>query len=287
MILTGDCRDILPTLEKSSVDCIVTSPPYFRIRDNKVPGQIGMEDTPEEYLKNLVDVFRKALPVLKNKGTIWINIGDTYDRKDLLQIPDRLALALKAELGLKLRNKIVWYKPNANPEDSRITRCASSYELILFFTKIRKGYYWDGDAIREPYAEHTKTTWGCEVKPLTTNDGTGMQRSVEQQRIGEKRGPNPTGKATKRDVWIVARGTNPPWHSSTFPEKLIEPCILAGCPPGGVVLDPFMGSGTTAIVALNNGRDFIGIDINPVYVERAIEERIPATKQTKIPVEAD
>lgn len=261
-LLCGDAEEQLRTLESESVNVCVTSPPYYNLRDYGITGQIGMEDTPEEYIKNLVCVFREVRRVLRKDGTLWVNIGDSYtsgnrknrDRvrkvkgremairkptpeglkpKELLGIPWRLALALQAD-GWYLRSDIIWNKSNAMPESVK-DRPTRSHEYIFLLSRSQK-YYFDMERIKEP----------C----------------ITQK--GEKR-------RNKRDVWTIGTTGFKGDHFAVFPEKLIEPCILAGCPEGGVVLDPFTGSGTTGIVAKRLNRGFVGIEINPQYLKIATE----------------
>lgn len=295
--LQGDCREVLKTLPDNSVNCCVTSPPYYGLRDYCVDGQIGLEETPAEYVAALVEVFREVKRVLRPDGTVWLNLGDSYasggmsnpsskstlgggkDRgaadynitraipqgfkpKDLIGIPWRVAFALQDD-GWYLRSEIIWYKPNAMPESvtDRPTRC---HEQLFLFTKSRN-YYYDIDAIRETSVINSQDE---AVKRAGTykayenwEDKKGYRGSGG---LGRDIKYNPLGR-NKRTVWTVATQPYSGSHFAVFPEKLIEPCILAGCPAGGTVLDPFAGSGTTGKVTIKHGRNAILIELNPDY----------------------
>jgi len=332
-IITGDCREVLRTLPDASVNCCVTSPPYWGLRDYGHAGQIGLERTPEEYIVNLVAVFREVRRVLRGDGTLWLNLGDSYwggkgmngsskaratadergykqsggtvqmDKrpqdgthdvikpKDLVGIPWRVAFALQAD-GWWLRSDIVWAKPNPMPE-SVTDRPTKSHEYLFLMAKSDR-YYYDADAIKEPVqsgpsnvrkmleskdridAKHFHTDAG----PLAAaNHRThiGNKRAVGGTKIhGNLPGRDDGGRAcndpeqlfrNKRDVWTVGTSTYDGAHFATFPPALIVPCILAGCPPVGTVLDPFGGSGTTGEVAESLGRNSILCELNPAYIE--------------------
>lgn len=310
-IITGDARDQVKLLSSKSISCCITSPPYFGLRDYGTSNQIGLEQSPEEYISEMVDLFRDIRRVLRDDGTLWLNIGDSYagggghspnapsnipsatrsksgkygmalrsggikprgqvKRKDLVGIPWRLALALQAgwslcttcktemrsdlwpamngdkfclpcaleakpsfirqsEIGWYLRQDIIWEKTNAMPQHVS-DRCSQSHEYLFLLSKSPK-YHFDHEAIKEP-----------------TTDGKKLRN--------------------KRSVWSVNTKPFAGAHFATFPVTLIEPCILAGCPVGGTVLDPFLGSGTTAIAAAKNGRNWLGIELNPDYAEMA------------------
>lgn len=283
-VLYGDAADRLKDLESESVNTCVTSPPYYNLRDYGAAGQIGMEGTPEEYISDLVEVFREVRRVLRPDGTLWINIGDSYatssgsqpptntrnaqghtaksvplgyKRKDMIGIPWMLAFALRTD-GWYLRQDIIWAKPNTMPESVR-DRCTRSHEYIFLLSKSRK-YYFDAEAISEPIS------------------GESLKR---YERKGERGSPMFCGCAdddehkkarkNRRDVWSIPTGGFKCEHIAVFPERLVEPCILAGSPEGGVVLDPFAGSGTTGAVAKRLGRDFVGVEINPQYRRMAID----------------
>lgn len=300
-ILCGDALEQLRTLEPESVHTCVTSPPYYNLRDYGAAGQIGMEETPEEYIAKLVDVFREVRRVLRPDGTLWVNIGDSYATrsgpqppantrnahghtrkeppdgykcKDLMGIPWLLAFALRAD-GWYLRQDIIWHKTNPMPENVR-DRCVKSHEYIFLLSKSAR-YYFDAAAISEPVTgESTKRYLACEGQQEIFFGGKkyGADRS-EETRTKSGKAYRPKPYRNKRDVWSVATAGFKGAHFATFPEKLVEPCVLAGSPPGGMVLDPFAGSGTTGVVAKRLGRDFIGVELNPEYKKMA-EDRIAA-----------
>ena len=269
-ILLGDARDVLRTLPDGAVQCIVTSPPYYRQRDYAADGQIGHEDTPEAYVHNLRTVFAECRRVLAEDGTLWLNLGDKYLDGELLGMPWRVALALKAD-GWLLRSDIIWHKPNAMPSSVK-NRPTTDHEYIFLFAK-NKHYYYNADAIREPHKTFTPES-----------RMRGGRRHFGQRYGTPERGKNggnpnlhdgrwdqafhPKGR-NRRTVWEIPLSKCREAHFAVFPEKLVELCILAGTPEGGVVLDPFLGSGTTAVVAQRLGRRFVGIEINPTYVEMA------------------
>lgn len=354
-ILVGDCIEQLKTLPNESIDCCVTSPPYYGLRDYgtgkwiggdpdcphyrttkksdatatghkammdgghpvgdaiykticplcgavREDKQIGLEENPEQYVQRLVEVFREVKRVLKNDGTLWLNIGDSwwgsgsrgydftknskgmgevqmgskgtlqlsnlpklvgsqgdYKDKDIIGIPWMLAFALRAD-GWYLRQDIIWSKPNPMPESVR-DRCTKSHEYIFLLTKSKK-YHYDSDAIKEK----------AKTKPQKRNKhNEGYQADYAKgDRFSDgDRVYGADGFRNKRDVWSVPLHPLKEAHFATFPEKLIEPCVLAGCIQGGIVLDPFFGSGTTGVVALKHGRDFVGCELNPEYVEIA------------------
>lgn len=299
--ICGDAAEQLRTLNSESVYTCVTSPPYFNLRDYGASGQLGREDAPEEYVEKLVGVFREVQRVLHPKGTLWLNIGDSYtssgrktkdfDKKllvrsvdqrpqipqrmkptDLIGIPWMLAFALRAD-GWYLRQDIIWRKPNAMPESVR-DRCTKSHEYIFLLSKSER-YYFDAAAIQEKALESSraryKSAFNCGKKEIV---GRG-RGAVAPNSPGMREF---TGYRNKRSVWDINTAGYRGAHFAVFPEKLVEPCILAGCPAGSIVLDPFMGSGTTGVVAKRLGRGFIGIDINPDYCAMAAE-RIVAAKE--------
>lgn len=350
-VYLGDSLELARTLPDESIDCVVTSPPYFALRDYGVDGQIGAEKTPEEYINRLVELFREVRRALKPGGVLWVNIGDSYcgtrdkgdyrdpkypagrnaqgvsrnailegyKQKDLIGVPWMLAFALRAD-GWYLRQDIIWSKPNPMPE-SVTDRCTKSHEYIFLLSKSKK-YYFDSESIMEACADQERTnyqsgsrTYG-ENKDRNDND-FGERSKVWKPRVkkGHKFGGNKYGKnddrhfntysgndyvprtknvqydgqrqnsfhlsreagipdeeytvRNKRDVWVVPVKPNREAHFATYPEELITPCVLAGCPEGGVVLDPFMGSGTTGIVARKLGRKYIGFELNPEYQKMA------------------
>lgn len=303
-IFIGDSLSVLKTIKADTVDCCVTSPPYYGLRDYGVDGQIGLETTPQEYVNKLVKVFHEVKRVLRSDGTLWIVIADSYsgsgkgrkkdgnpshfskkqmsnggtikgrllktiDRqckpKNLIGIPWLLAFALRDD-GWYIRDDIIWAKPNPMPESVR-DRCTKSYEHIFMLTKSPR-YYFDGEAIAEPVAKSTIPRLQQKIEMQT-----GSTR-VQSKSNGNMKACAPRFdclRRNKRNVWIVTTKPFKGAHFATFPPDLIEPCILAGCRKGGVVLDPFIGSGTTAVVAQKTGREYIGIELNPDYVEIAYQ----------------
>ena len=350
-ILHGDSVEMLKTIPDGTVDCCVTSPPYYGLRDYgtatwvggdpscphyrtskksdktatghknmmetghavgdaiyktvcpicgavRVDNQIGLEETPDEYIDRLVTVFREVKRVLRDDGTLWLNIGDSYcgtgdkgnykdpknpegrngqavaknkridgiKSKDMIGIPWMLAFALRDD-GWYLRQDIIWHKPNPMPESVR-DRCTKSHEYIFLFSKKPK-YYFDSDAIRE------------NAKPdnsVRDRDHTKLNNTPGRTRMGGLK-TNHYTKRNKRDVWKVATRPYKEAHFATFPEQLIEPCILAGSRPDGIVLDPFFGSGTTGVVAEKYGRRYIGVELNEEYIELA-KKRLDGVQMT-------
>lgn len=321
-ILLGDAAERLRELGDRSVDCIVTSPPYFRLRDYGVPGQLGLEAQVDEWVANLVRVFDEAARVLTTTGSLWLNLGDSFSthpaegagRKSLLLAPERLALELVSR-GWLLRNKIVWAKPNTTPTSVR-DRLATKHEFIYLFVRAPK-YYFDLDAIREPHTSHRTSTGrpSTAVRPERpawlgpNSDGDGGLATMHRAGItGHPLGKNPG------DVWRIAVSSYRGAHFATYPERLVERILLAGCPESrcsvcrlpwtrplqrhglqakrlssrpscqcgavgeaGVVVDPFLGSGTTAVVAERLGRSWIGIELSPEFHALA-ESRIDARR---------
>jgi len=307
-IITGDCIEGMRTLPDASVHCCVTSPPYWGLRDYGHGEQIGLEQTPEAYVARMVEVFREVRRVLRDDGTLWLNLGDSYANtgaadsskvgeftgqrirdgkkgimdsrprsipaglkpKDLVGIPWRVAFALQSD-GWYLRQDIIWHKPNPMPE-SVTDRCTKAHEYIFLLSKSAR-YYYDNEAVKEDAQDWSKGGPGVGIKEThhyaPSNGGNaGLKAIAQRYKDGV---PIPT--RNRRSVWTVTTKPYSGAHFATFPPKLIEPCILAGCPEGGTVLDPFTGSGTTAVVALNNGRNFVGTELNPDYVKLA-EDRI-------------
>ena len=288
-IYEGDCIEQLKRLADQSINTCITSPPYWGLRNYQEDKQLGMEDTPEEFISNLVDVFREVKRVLRDDGTVWLNLGDTYcgtghkgnytdpkhkegrngqkialnnkidglKSKDLVGIPWRVALALQQD-GWYLRQDIIWHKPNPMPE-SVTDRCTKSHEYIFLLSKNAK-YYFDNESIKEDSVTI--------IKKRTRKTGTGVDSN-----IGNKGSAGNNGKRNKRSVWTVPTKPFKGAHFATFPPDLIEPCVLAGGPEGGTVLDPFGGAGTTGIVAQQHNRDSILIELNPDYIEIA-EKRL-------------
>jgi DNA modification methylase len=271
--LEGDCRQVLPTLPAKSVHCCVTSPPYYGLRSylpDDHPAkrwEIGQERTVQEYIDTLVGIFRQVSKILMDRGTLWLNLGDTYAKKcsegtgvkpgELIGAPWRVALALQAD-GWFLRSDIIWNKPNPKPESVK-NRPTKAHEYLFLFSK-RERYHYDIDALREPV---TSTGGACFGKQRHSTDGTGAQ---SRRLASASQRNHPLGK-NKRSVWRVPVRSFPGAHFAVFPQELIRPCILAGCPKGESVLDPFAGSGTTGDVASELGRDAVLIELNPVYVQ--------------------
>jgi len=266
IIHVGDCLQTMRLLPSESVNTCVTSPPYFGLRDYGHAGQIGLEQTPDEFVTKLVEVFREVRRILHNDGTLWLNLGDSYgSAKNLLGIPWRVAFALQAD-GWTLRQDIIWHKPNPMPE-SVTDRCTKSHEYIFLMSKSER-YYFDSEAISEP-AIHAG-------KVVTNNNGkNGQMGDFGATRGGFMKPEGVTVKDTRnrRSVWTVPSKPFKGAHFATFPPDLIEPCILAGSPRGGVVMDPFGGSGTTGLVADRHGREAILCELNQEYANIA-QDRI-------------
>jgi len=257
-IYEGDCRQILSDLAEQSINCCVTSPPYFGLRDYGNDDQIGLEQTPDEFVKALVDVFREVKRVLRDNGTVWLNLGDSYINKNIAGIPWRVALALQAD-DWCLRQDIIWSKPNPIPESVK-DRCTKAHEYIFLLSKSPK-YYFDNEAIKE----QSKTE-----PVLRDKMGEGYQANYpngDRFSMGERVWGNEL--KNKRSVWTVSPKPFKEAHFAVYPPELIEPCILAGCPEGGTVLDPFGGSGTTGVVADRLGRNAILTELNPDYIDIA------------------
>jgi DNA modification methylase len=311
----GDALETLKQMEDESINCCVTSPPYWGLRDYGCDGQMGLESSPDEYVSKMVEVFREVKRVLRKDGTLWLNLGDSYannsgntgnnpsnkstlttnggkgpkpgdkysaentgtkiirehglKHKDLVGIPWRLAFALQAD-GWYLRSDIIWSKPNPMPESVQ-DRPTKAHEYIFLLTKSER-YYYDADSIREPLSEQRAKQAGKLVDP--GNDAKKRKKQIEHDKKrgsgghfdGHKWRMNPLGR-NKRSVWTVATKPFPEAHFATFPPELPEICIKAGCPEGGLVLDPFAGAGTTLYVAEQLGRNSIGIELNPEYCE--------------------
>jgi len=324
-ILQGNCIDKIKELDDNSIDCVVSSPPYFGLRDYGVDGQFGLEKTYHDYLANTVKVFETFKPKLKDTATIWWNVGDSYNstngfcrnkgkykrkgrdggsndkkliknsiikEKDLMMIPNRVAIALQ-DAGWYIRSEIIWHKPNPMPESVR-DRPTSCHEKIWLITKNKK-YYYDHEAIKEPITDTTAIR--LLQKNIDNQKGSlrgngGMKPNGNMKAMGRKKfDKNMGGSGTsfvdhsgykksdgtyminstrnKRNVWTITTKPFKDAHFATFPKDLIEPCIKAGCPEGGVVLDPFGGSGTTGIVASLNNRNAILIELNQNYIDIA------------------
>lgn len=269
-ILCGDAAEVLRTLPAESADAIVTSPPYFAQRDYKSAGQLGAESTVAAYVERLAAVFDECLRVLRGTGTCWLNLGDKYVDGRLAGAPWRVAFALE-ERGWILRSDIVWHKPNAMPHSVK-TRPTTDHEYLFLLTKERR-YHYDADAIREPHRTFTpESRMRGGRGHFGRRGGTpeagknGGSHNLHDARWDQAFHP---GGRNRRTVWSIPLSKFPDAHFAVFPEQLVELCVRAGCPEGGVVLDPFVGSGTTAVVAARLGRRAIGIDINPRYCEMA------------------
>ena len=295
----GDCRETMRRWANEGVKAqtCVTSPPYYGLRDYGHEGQIGLEETPEEYIKAMVEVFRCVWDVLSDDGTLWLNIGDSYcgtgskgewvdpknpngrngqvisktqklfgyKSKDLIGIPWMLAFALRAD-GWYLRQDIIWHKPNPMPESVK-DRCTKSHEYIFLLSKSDR-YFFDSEAMREPaiHAGKVAHNGGASKGMCKGYDGHRTRAGLQT--------PKPVGDTrNRRSVWTVTTKPYKGAHFATFPPDLIEPCILAGSRPNDIVLDPFMGSGTTAQVALQHGRKYLGCELNQEY-EQLQNDRI-------------
>ena len=326
-IYQGDSLEVLKSWPDEFVDCIITSPPYWNLRDYGVEGQLGLESTFQEYISKLCDIFDEVKRVLKKDGTCFVNLGDTYSgnkdgktdnkvseylkntstnihkkavivEKSLCQIPSRFAIEM-TNRGWILRNTIIWHKKNAMPS-SVLDRFTNKYEQVFFFVKSKK-YYFDGDSVRIPFETDDKRPDGIvrnreygyngkfrvenaekygsprarNSRQYNSKEGT-KDRLLEEQsmKMGLRRPPgndydrNPLGK-NKGDVWTTISDPFPEAHFATYPPALIAPVIKAGSPKGGVILDLFMGAGTTAVVAKELGRQFLGIELNPEYIKIA------------------
>lgn len=269
-VFHGDALAVLHTWPADLVDCIVTSPPYFRQRDYSGDEQVGREESPEEYVARLVAIFAECRRVLKPTGTLWLVIGDKYDDGEQLALPWKVALALKAE-GWILRSDCIWHKPNAMPSSVK-TRPTTDHEYVFFFTKSRD-YHYDADAIREPHVTFTEQSRMKGGRRHFHQRGGTPEQGKNQGDVNLHDGRwdqafHAKGR-NKRTVWSIPLSKFREAHFAVFPERLVETCLLAGCPPGGLVLDPFLGSGTTAVVAQRLGFQYLGIDCVAKYCEMA------------------
>jgi len=289
LIEFGDCRETMRKWKEQGIKAqtCVTSPPYYGLRDYGHDGQIGLEATPEEYIKSMVEVFRCVWDVLEDDGTLWLNIGDSYcgtgskgewvdpknpegrngqsvsktqklagyKSKDLIGIPWMLAFALRAD-GWYLRQDIIWHKPNPMPESVQ-DRCTKAHEYIFLMSKSQK-YYYDHESIKEPIKGEPEVR-NKNAEGYQADYAHGERFSKGERVFGAD------GMANKRSVWAVNTKPYKGAHFAVFPQELIEPCIMAGAPVGGIVLDPFMGSGTTAQVAKHLNRQYLGCELNLDY----------------------
>jgi site-specific DNA-methyltransferase (adenine-specific) len=280
-VFCSDAQRFLSRMSEESVDCTVTSPPYYRQRDYRGAEQIGLETTPEEYIERLTSVFRECLRVTRHAGCLWLVLGDKYLQGRLLGMPWRVALAL-VDVGWVLRSDVIWHKPNAMPSAVK-TRPTTDHEYIFFFTK-SADYYYDQDAVREPHVTFTvQSRMRGGRRHFGKRNGTperGKNRGNSNLHDGRwDQAFHPRGR-NKRTVWSIPLSKFRDAHFAVFPESLVTTCVLAGCPAGGVVLDPFLGSGTTAVVAQRLRRDFIGIEHVPDYCQMARRRIRQARRQT-------
>lgn len=336
-ILTGDALAMLRTLPDQSVQCCVTSPPYWGLRDYGVAGQIGLESSPQEYVAALLPIFQEVKRVLRADGTLWLNLGDSYigyhgnkqahgsaapsdkdgyrenmratsvganglKNKDMAGIPWRVAFALQ-DAGWYLRCDCIWAKPNPMPESVQ-DRPTRAHEYLFLFSKSER-YYYDHEAVREPAVAtntHDYTGQGGYQAPgQPIHKGNRNQCDAERAvtrysvrpGVDTKGGNQGRGQITysrytrnRRSVWTIPTSPFPDAHFATFPPDLIRPCILAGCPAGGVVLDPFFGAGTVGVVCVEEGRRYLGIELNPEYVEMASGRIAEAEMKAKAPKQA-
>jgi len=270
-ILCGDAVRTLRRLPAGIVDCVVTSPPYFRQRDYAGdPRQVGLESSPADYVERLVAIFREARRTMKPTATLWLVIGDKYDGGELLGMPWRVALALKDD-GWALRGDCIWHKPNAMPSSAK-TRPTVDHEYAFFFGATRDGYY-DADAVREPHVTFSANSRMRGGRRHFFQRGGTPEAGKNGGSVNLHDGRwdqafHPLGR-NKRTVWSIPLSKFRDAHFAVFPEPLVEICIKAGSPPGGLVLDPFLGSGTTALVARRLGRDYLGIDCVAEYCQMA------------------
>lgn len=298
-IICGDALETLKNFPDESINCSITSPPYYGLRDYHKKEQIGREKTVEEYLDRLINVFREVRRVLKKDGTCFIVIGDSYagtsskkeqrdpkypkgrngqnpsitqkvlgyKSKDLMGIPWRLAFALRED-GWYLRSDIIWHKENAMPEACK-DRPTRSYEHIFLLSKSPR-YYYDYDSLAEPMKEVSKKRYvrgrSKENKYLNENSGAKIQKINEARGYGQYKGDNIPQFRNKRDIWTINTTSFRGNHYAAFPPKLAEICMIAGCPKDGIILDPFIGSGTVGLVSLLHNRKYIGIELNEEYV---------------------
>ena len=275
-VICGDALQTCQTLRTSSVDVVVTSPPYFRQRDYGTKRQIGQESSPETYVQRLAELFVELRRVVKPTGSVWLVIGDKYEGGEQLGMPWRVCFALK-EAGWKLRSDCIWHKPNAMPSSVK-TRPTTDHEYIFFFSNSDQ-YHYDADAIREPHVTFTeKSRMKGGRRHFGVRGGTpesGKNSGDNNLHDGRwDQAFHPKGR-NKRTVWSIPLSKFREAHFAVYPESLVETCIKATCPPRGVVLDPFSGAGTTAVVAKRNGRQFIAIDCVSDYC-RIARKRIAA-----------
>ncbi len=317
-LFQGDCLEVLATMPDNSVHCCVTSPPYFGLRDYGHPDQIGLEASPEAYVTKMVSVFREVRRVLRDDGCCFINIGDSYagsgvagppsaknklnngvgavqnnkvmnglgraptapgyKPKDLIGIPWMLAFALRAD-GWYLRSEIIWAKKNCMPE-SVTDRPTKAHEQVFLLTKSAR-YWYDAEAVKEKSIDPEGSAKRYE-SPFWENgkhQTGGYSANGAKHTAGIKQFDS---HRNRRSVWSIASQPFPGAHFAVMPKKLVEPCIMAGCPVGGIVLDPFNGAATVGIVALEHGRQYLGIELNPEYVQLSVDRLRDATRQGQL-----
>lgn len=302
-LLQGKAEDVLPTLPDGSVNSVITSPPYYNLRDYGVEGQLGLEDTPDEYVAKTVAIFREVRRVLADDGTLWLNLGDSYasppgsagrqgsgglragrtftaegmpgtralSPKNVMFIPERVAMALQAD-GWIVRNKIVWDKPNAMPE-SVTDRLSTTYEFVFLLSK-SPSYWFNLDQVREPHAAKSlRIRDAGRRKPYQPGKAAHVGNYRETDVSGWASGQRELNELGRNpgDVWAVATTPYAGAHYAPMPLQLARRCVLAGCKPGGVILDPFCGTGTSLLAAQQSGRRGIGIDLNPDYLKLALQ----------------
>lgn len=271
-IIVGDARDRLYDLKAESVQAVVTSPPYYNLRDYQHTAQIGTEQSEEDYISALQEVFVGLWHVVHPTGTVWLNIGDSYGPTGLHGIPWRVALALKSD-GWCLRADVIWSKSRWMPNGGH-SRPVLTHEYLFMLTKQNSGYYYNADAIRELHSPVSLKRWAAApVASLGAANSMGHKQADGNYRT-KKVIPNPLGRL-KPSVWTICPSNYKGKHFAVFPEQLVEPCILASSREGDTVLDPFLGSGTTGLVATRHYRQFIGVELNPEYA-RLAEQRIHA-----------
>lgn len=283
----GDAATLGAALPAGCLDTVITSPPYFQQRDYEDAQQLGRESDPEDYVQRLVEVFTTLRPALQSRGTVWVVLGDKYLGHQLLGMPWRFALAMQ-KAGWLLRSDIIWHKPNAMPSPVK-NRPTTDHEYLFLFSQ-SADYFFDADAIREPHV-----TFSAESRMRGGRRHFGQRggtpekgKNAGNQNLHDGRWDqafHPLGR-NKRTVWSIPLSKYREAHFAVFPEKLVETCLLASCPTGGVVLDPFSGAGTTAVVARRLGRHFIGFDCNPAYC-RLAEQRLGQEEVGSVKQQAD
>lgn len=292
-IITADAKEGLANMADGVARTIITSPPYWGLRDYGVDGQLGLENSIDEYLHRLLGIFAEAWRVLADDGTLWLNLGDGYAMrrgnagatagrfkpKDLIGIPWTVAFALR-DAGWYLRSDIIWAKPNPMPE-SVTDRPTKAHEYLFLLSKSER-YHYDAEAVKEPSADPQ----GSAARYTSAFGGEKARAPVGAAGIDTRTRPlgmrQFDGRRNKRTVWTVTTQPFSEAHVVTFPPKLIRPCVLAGSEPGDTVLDPFAGSGTTGVVALQHGRRFLGIELNPEYVAMAEKRLEPLLAQPRL-----